>query len=210
MAAEARIARRLGHPVAIGGGSAAGARTAALRLAAEGATALLSFGLAGGLDAGLRPGDLIVPEAVLAAGEVVPTSAPLSRVFGGATSQRLLGAEAVIATTEAKRRAWVETGCVAADLESGAVALVAKATGLRFAVLRAVCDPAGDDLPPVVLTALAADGSVRLALVLVELIRSPRQLPAMVALARHAGAARRALVGRLRTVQPVLPRLPDG
>jgi hypothetical protein len=53
--AEALLARRLGVPVMIGGGTAAGAEMAARRAVAEGATALVSFGLAGGLDPSLRP-----------------------------------------------------------------------------------------------------------------------------------------------------------
>ena len=64
--AEALLARRLGVPVVIGGGTAAGAEAAARRaVVAAGATALVSFGLAGGLDPGLRPGALVVPTAVL-------------------------------------------------------------------------------------------------------------------------------------------------
>ena len=61
LAAEARIARRLGWKVAIGGGAAAGAEAAARRLIDEGSDALVSFGLAGALDPALRPGALIVP-----------------------------------------------------------------------------------------------------------------------------------------------------
>ena len=201
MAAEARIARRLGPHVAISGGSADGARTSALRLAREGAIALASFGFAGGLDPALRPGDLIVPEAVVVKGEAVRTDPGLSRALGGPTPHRVLGAEAVISTSGAKRQAWAETGCAAVDLESGAVALVAAAAGLRFAVLRAVCDPAADNLPPAALVALSPDGTVRLAWVLGVLASAPRQVLAMLALARHAAAARRALARRVAAIR---------
>src|SRR5690242_15310824 len=40
------------------------ARKAAEGLKASGASALLSFGFAGALDANLRPGDIVLPEAV--------------------------------------------------------------------------------------------------------------------------------------------------
>ncbi len=63
--AEAQLARRLGVPIMIGGGSAAGAEVAARRAVAAGATGLVSFGLAAGLDPSLRPGRLVVPTAVL-------------------------------------------------------------------------------------------------------------------------------------------------
>ena len=46
LAFEARLARPLGWPVAIGGGTSEGAAAAAQRLVDAGATALLSFGIA--------------------------------------------------------------------------------------------------------------------------------------------------------------------
>ena len=65
LAAEARVARPLGWPIAIGGGTVAGAEAAAERLVREGVTALVSFGIAGGLDPALRPGTIVVPQEVL-------------------------------------------------------------------------------------------------------------------------------------------------
>ena len=64
--AEARIARRLGWPVAVGGGTASGAADAVQRLIASGATAVVSIGLAGGLDPALRPGAILGAEPGLA------------------------------------------------------------------------------------------------------------------------------------------------
>jgi adenosylhomocysteine nucleosidase len=64
--AEARIARALGVPVAIGGGTAAGAERAARHLVAENTKALISFGLAGGLDPALAAGTILVPHTVIA------------------------------------------------------------------------------------------------------------------------------------------------
>ncbi|MBV8703468.1 MAG: hypothetical protein JO118_07120, partial [Acetobacteraceae bacterium] len=72
LAAEARIVRRLGWPVAVGGGTPAGAYAAAGGLAGQGATALVSFGLAGGLHPALNAGALLIPEAILTDGAIVP------------------------------------------------------------------------------------------------------------------------------------------
>src|SRR4029077_8389304 len=69
LAAEARIARRLGWRVAIGGGTAAGAEAAANALVRQRCAGVISFGLAGGRDPTLRPGALIVPAGVIAGGK---------------------------------------------------------------------------------------------------------------------------------------------
>jgi adenosylhomocysteine nucleosidase len=198
LAAEARIARRLGWLVAIGGGTAAGAENAAQRLVNEGAEALVSFGLAGGLDRALRPGALIVPSAVLARDERYATDPALSRVLGGMTPHHVLGADAIVASAKEKRRFRDRTGAAAVDLESGAVARLAALHGLPFAVLRAICDPADGTLPPAAVAALDTRGAVHVWRVLGSVAAQPQQIPALLALAADAVAARRSLLGRVR------------
>ena len=196
LTAEARIARGSGCLVEIGGGTTAGAEAAVRRLIAKGATALLSFGLAGGLDPLLRPGTVLVPEAVLTKGLRIPTDAALSARLGGTTPHTLLGAEQVAASIGAKHRLWVASGCAAVDLESGAVALAAEAHGLPFAALRAICDPAERGLTPAALAALDHAGAIGLFRVIASVIGKPNQLPDLLRLGRDAAAARRTLVGR--------------
>ena len=197
LAAEARLARPLGHVLA-GGGDAAGALASAERLVAEGATALLSFGLAGGLDPALAPGAIVVPRAVLAGGRRYPCDPVLLDALGGASVETLLGGAAVAATVAQKVQLRAASGAAAVDLESGALAEVAARHGLPFAALRAVCDPAGRDLPDLALTALDAQGRIGLRRSLASLLAQPRQVPALFALARDAAIARRALVRRVR------------
>lgn len=199
LAAEARIARRLGR-VAIGGGTSDGARRAALGLAESGATALLSFGLAGGLDPALRPGDLLVPRGVLVGGRRFDTDPALCRLLGGATPHAVLGGERIVAETADKQMLWRTTGCAAVDLESAAVAKVASDMNLPFAVLRAVCDPADRAVPAAALAGLDAGGAVALGRVLVSLVHQPGQLAALLALALDAARARRALLRHLARV----------
>jgi adenosylhomocysteine nucleosidase len=200
LAAEARIARRLGWQVAIGGGTAAGAAAAAWRLADAGANALVSFGLAGGLDPALRPGAVIVPEAVIVFGLRHPTDPELSRTLGGATADAVLGAGAPASSAAEKRCLHDRTAAAAIDLESGAVACVAAARGIPFAVLRAVCDPAERALPVAALAALDAHGAIGIWRIFAALLARPGQLPSLLALAIDAAAARRALVARVRQI----------
>ena len=200
LAAEARIARRSGCLIETGGGTPDGARAAARRLLARNVTTLVSFGLAGGLDPLLRPGDVIVPEWVITRDHRIATDPAFNASIGGPTPHALLGADGIAVSVDDKRRAWLTTGCAAVDLESGAVALVAEEAGRPFAVLRAICDPAERDLPPAALAALDRRGAIGLGRVIASVIAHPGQVAALLALARDAAAARRALltwVGRL-------------
>lgn len=200
IAEEARIAAGFGVPVGTGGGEPAGARDAAERLVAAGCTALISFGLAGGLAPEFEPGDLVIPtEIVSEAGQRWIVDGTLSARLGVAAGVLLAGT-AILATAAAKQQAWRRTGAVAVDLESGEVARVAGGFGLPFAVLRAICDPCERDLPPASLTALRPDGTIRPAALLGSLLRHPWQLPALIGLGRDADRARRALLSHVAEV----------
>jgi adenosylhomocysteine nucleosidase len=194
LTAEARIARRFFPHVAVGGGTPAGAEAAALRLIRQGVRGLVSFGLAGGLDPMLRPGAIIVPEAVATQGRHLDTDPDLNDRLGGATPHTLFGGAHIAVTAAAKQHLFVATGCAAIDLESGSVALVAETHGLPFAVLRAICDPAERDLPPAALCALSDGGAIGLLGVIGSVLAHPGQVPLLLALGRDAGAARRALM----------------
>ena len=194
---EARIARRFFARVEIGGGTALGAEAAVRRLIGQGVGALVSFGLAGGLDPLLRPGAVIVPDAVVTQGRSMATDPALNLLLGGETAHTLLGADGIAATVVAKQYLFVATSCAAIDLESGAVARA----GLPFAVLRAICDPAERDLPPAALSALSDAGAIGFLRVIGSVVARPGQLPALLALGRDAAAARRALVARVGTMR---------
>jgi adenosylhomocysteine nucleosidase len=193
--AEARVAAPLG-PAEAGGGLPPGAAAAAERLLGQGVSALVSFGLCGGLDPALRPGAVVVPRAVLWDGESYAADPALSAALGGISAEALFAGAAVAADPTTKARLFAATGAAAIDLESGAVAMVARRAGVPFAVLRAVCDPAEAGLPPAALVALDAGGAVSVWAVARSVLRDPRQIPALIALGRAAGVARAALVRR--------------
>ncbi len=194
--AEAAVAARWGAQVGVGGGTAAGAARAAAALAPE-VEALVSFGLAGALDPALGPGTLLVPALVEDAGECWRTDAALCARLGGCTGHVLRGGGAVLATAAAKAAARAATGADAVDLESAAVARAAAVRGLPFAALRAVCDPADQDLPRAALAALDGGGRIGVLRVGLAVLRRPGEVPALLALGRQAAAARRALLARV-------------
>ncbi len=200
--AEARLARRLpGAEVAVGGGTADGARRAAERLLARGAGGLVSFGLAAGLSPDLHPGTLVIPRRVIIDGIAFPTDRTLSRSLGGITPHDLLHSERIVATMHDKQGLFEATRCAALDMESGAVARAALAEARPFAVLRAVCDPVSRSLPPAALVVLTPGGRIEIGRLARSLARRPAQLGALLALAGDALEARRALLRRVRAIR---------
>jgi adenosylhomocysteine nucleosidase len=194
MASEARIGRRSGLPIAIGGGTPQGARVAAERLLREGARSLISFGLAGGLDPALTPGDLITADTVLSGGRLLPCDAALTWSLGARRVPRVLAGDAIVATARDKARLFAESGAAAVDLESGAVAELATEAGVAFAVLRAICDGADRNLPRAAVEGLDAAGRIAPLKLIAALLRDPGQISGLIALGRDAARARSALL----------------
>ncbi len=182
-----------------GVGNAAAAR-GARQLIEAGARALLSWGMAGGLDPALRAGALFLPGEVIAAdGTVYVTSSEWRLALAAAvaacrpvTGGRLLTSEDVIGSVADKAVAFRRTGAAAVDMESGAIAEAARAAAVPFLAVRAIVDTAEDQLPR---AAIAAAGSseVRISRLLAALARSPGDLPGLVRLARAFRAASRSL-----------------
>jgi adenosylhomocysteine nucleosidase len=174
------------------------ARRLAVELIDRGARALLSFGLAGGLSPAVRPGDLLLPEAVvLPTGARLPTdrewcarlAARLSAVGLQVHRGALAGSDHLLATIAAKQELHAATGALAVDMESHAVAETAARAGLPFLVIRAVADPFDQTLPCAARAAIGPDGGVRLAEVARALLERPGELPALLRLGRQSGRA---------------------
>jgi adenosylhomocysteine nucleosidase len=200
LTAEAALLKGAGCRVGIGGGTPAGAADAADSLVDQGAEALVSFGLAGGLNPALAAGAVLVPSRVVEGAETYFCDPALVARLGGETCAVLLAGDAIAITAVEKASLFARHGADGVDLESGAVARVASARGVKFAVLRAVCDPAGRDLPPAALQALDGGGKIGLLRVIASVLRKPAQLPGLFKLARDARAARDALKSNLKSL----------
>jgi adenosylhomocysteine nucleosidase len=194
LAAEARIAARCGYKVRAGGGTPQGATEAAAQLVRQGVQALISFGFAGGLDPTLPAGALVVPNVIMSDGITYEADPVLAERFGGCTGHRLLAASEIAADAATKQFLFATTHAHAIDLESGAVARVAKAHRLPFIALRAISDPADRDLPPAALIPLDRHGRIASMPLLRSILQQPSQLPALLHLAAAAARARRTLI----------------
>jgi len=126
-------------------------------------------------------------------------------MLSGPTPGALFGDGAILATSAAKAALHARTGAAAVDLESAAVARAAARHGLPFAVLRAVCDPAGRDLPRAALIALDSQGRIGTLRIAAAILSRPGDIPALIALGRDAARARHALVTRVQAIGRLEP-----
>ncbi len=199
---EAAILRRvLGAatpPMACAGATPAGATRAAAEIVGSGGNMLLSFGLAGGIDPALRPGDIVVGAGVVAPdGKMSATDDAMAQRLcaaldssGCAWSAGLVaGVDQVLATVAAKQALAARTRAVIVDMESRAVA----ETGRPFAILRVVIDPAEHAIPASVQAALRSNGRLNPLALIGGLLRRPGEISALQALARDNSAARASL-----------------
>ena len=191
--------RRLQWRIVHSGVGCERARTAALALLAAGAERLLVWGTAGALVPELRPGDLILPRVICdEAGRKYPVdpawrAALRSHLPHPCTEiVRLVTVHAPVANITDKGDLAERSGAQAVDMEATAVAAVAIEHKVPFVVLRTIADPLELNLPFSVLTA-RGDRLLALEIPLRTLFR-PRDLPALYALARAFGPARRNLV----------------
>lgn len=177
---------------------------------------VVSFGLCGGLDPALSRGDIVLGTEVVSGGQSVTPDAALTEalkrrlVDGGERPVlgRIAAAEAPVLTRQGKSALHDATGAAAVDMESLAAGLFARARGVPFAILRAVCDPAHRDLPPLALAAVDPAGGVKVGAVIAGLIRSPSHLRGVIAAAVDSAAAIRALRRCSRLGDPFPDLLP--
>ncbi|HET7315711.1 hypothetical protein [Salinisphaera sp.] len=189
------------------------ARAAAVTLADDGVDALVSWGTAAALAPGIDPGALVLASEVLGAdgriwatdatwrAEWVAALAPTCQVF----EQTLVETPEPVADPAAKRALHEQSGAIACDMESAAIAAVAAGRGLAFVSVRAIIDDVSMALPPVARAAMDADGRLRPAALMAAMAGRPSsmhvQLRALKNLAVAFRAARIALADVARVVR---------
>lgn len=159
------------------------AETLAKELVTEGATVLVSAGLAGGLDPKLRPGDVVWSSAV----------PPDYAARAGLAVGVVLGRDAPALSIEEKAALFQQTRASVIDMESHRVARVAAHANVPFVAVRSVVDAADKAVPEPIMTAVSEDGRPRLLAIVVAISRQPQLAPPVLHLATCSSRALAAL-----------------
>lgn len=190
---EARIAAAPSVTAIAGGGDPVRLEQQIGQAAAAGGRALISFGLAAGLDPGLAPGSVVIPGEVVHGHHRYPTDPAwtrgLRRAIAHAAATPVAGVDSPMVRPRDKFALYEACGAAAADMESHVAARMAQKLGLHFAVLRVVGDPVHRAVPAAAVAGMRSDGRVHPLAVLAALARRPHELPALIAIAGDARLA---------------------
>ena len=197
--------------VGVSGANAARAEEIARSLCNQGAVAIISIGVSGGLDPALQPGDLIMGDQVIGDdGARYECDRYLTGVLRdeiearGAKTGALFGSDDIIENASKKAALFQNHGAIAVDMESHGAARAAAERQVPFLAIRAIADPAGRALPKAALNAVAPDGSTRVLATLGAALRDPKQFPELMKLGADSAAATKTL---RRDLGPLFSRL---
>jgi adenosylhomocysteine nucleosidase len=143
---------------------------------------VLTCGFAGGLNPELETGSVL-----FSADEQFGLSPALQAA--GARPARFHCADKVVATAEAKRAMWQNTGADAVEMESGIIRAVCRERTIPSATVRVISDAAREDLPLDFNRVLDAEQNLSYARLAAALVKSPRKVGELLKLQRQTKAA---------------------
>ncbi|MGZ3649972.1 MAG: phosphorylase family protein [Bdellovibrionota bacterium] len=161
--------------------------------------AVISFGVAGGLDRKLPVGTLVIPEQIVAEGHHLLASHALNQrtrqtlTAAGLhfSTENIAGVDELAEGTDAQRLALQKaSGSGAVDMESHIAAEFAAHANLPFIAIRALSDTYGDILPPAARLQLGENGEVQMGSVLGSILSNPGQISDLVKTGQHFKAAK--------------------
>jgi len=176
------------------------AATASQLLIDRGAERLISWGCAAALAPQLKPGDLVLPEQLYSeskqqlaidSGWLIHIKQSLSALKPN--SGALAESSVIVAESAEKKKIYQQSKAVALDMESIAVAKIAKQQNMPVMVIRCIADPVDMSLPKAVSYALNKQGDVVLSKLLWFLLTHPFELPGLIKLGLHFNAAKNKL-----------------
>lgn len=156
---------------------------------------VLSCGFSGALLPEMKIGHIAVADSICDQhGQEQKQTAPFpSDPNRGLFVGRLLTADEMIRTVAEKKALAEQHDAIAVDMESLAVAQVAREQNRQFLAVRAISDDMSADLPPEILSIIGATGAVRIGAALGSLVKRPGSFKDMMHLRENAHNAARSL-----------------
>jgi hopanoid-associated phosphorylase len=160
--------------------------------------AVISFGVAGGLDPKLVPGSVVVATSVIDENQTVfPVDASLvQEIEMDLQSQNITyqassmaGVNVAILDQASKDAYFAKTGAQSVDMESHIAAEWAADNHLPFAVLRSISDPENLSVPAIASQALNPDGSINYSAVIGDIMKNPGDLQPLIQTSKDTQAA---------------------
>jgi adenosylhomocysteine nucleosidase len=187
--------------LAYSGAGANNARNASELLITQGATRLISWGCAAALSETLKSGDLVLADALIDAEgaqiSIDPDWHGYAKNLLSTSLQVHTGSLAesnyIVAASQDKKHLHAQTGAVALDMETIAIAKVARQHQLPFLAIRAIADPVNMNLPEAVNHSLNNQGDIMLGKLLLFIALHPSELPGLIKLGLHFNNAKNTL-----------------
>jgi adenosylhomocysteine nucleosidase len=204
---EAKILRGLGVACISVGGKARSAPGKIESAVTQGATGLVSFGIAGALHPDLRTGDVVVAQTVVdETGANAPAHSEWVRTIAQSAQGRdgegrrtvigaILGLDSLVSSPQDKAAAFARSEAWAIDMESHHVARAAATHNLPFVAIRAISDRADETLPAGLADFVDGEGRTKMSAVLAALIFGRVKLGELIATGRASRRAHQALFG---------------
>ena len=157
----------------------------------------ISSGLAGALQHGLAPGDIIAPQLLIAEMMHADLGSDRLKVDDDLRKKALergaIGADCLFTTDQVLLKATHKKACSSraqsVDMESFDVVKQANAWGARSVVVRAISDSADEDLPINFNLTLSDDRQISMVKVLRELAKHPQAFPALLRFGKQSRRA---------------------
>ena len=183
---------------------------AAAELIKQDCQALISWGVAGGLNESLHSGDVIVADKIISNDITIECHANwqeqllihLSSAEYRVVNGSIYSNTAICASAKAKNKLHLKTGADAVDMESAAIAGLAKEMNLEFVAIRTIADEAIASIPPAVKRHTNELGKPKPIRFLLSCLFNPMQIASLILLARAFSKA-------MNTMKIIAPDLKD-
>ncbi len=167
---------------------------------------VISAGFSGALRSDLKIGDLVIGDSIVdREGDELKIDVRMAAdAERGWHVGRLLMVEEIVRTVAEKQQLAEQTGAMAVDLESLAVARTCAETRTRFIAVRAISDDLSQDLPPEVLSVFGGSGTLRAGAIAGAVWKRPSSVKEMWRLREQAVTASKRLAEFLQMISPTL------